>query len=56
MEKHACYGRGNDIITKTFSNDDVNDTFLPNRLCHCFLCLIGVRDVGPILINMELSS
>ena len=56
MGKHACNGKGNCIITKTFSYDDLNDTFLSEQLWPCLVSLNGVSDVRPILINMELAS
>ena len=56
MEKHAYNKRGNCMITKTFSYDNVNDSFLSKSLWPCLLHLISVSDVRTILINMELTS
>ena len=53
-ENHVCDHERNYIITKQFSFDDVNDTFLLNRLWPCFLCLNGVSDVRPIVKKNEL--
>ena len=35
IQKHAYNGRGNCIITKTFSYDDANDNSLSDRLWPC---------------------
>ena len=48
-EKHVCNDEGNYIITKEFSFDDVNDTFLLDQLWPCMLCLNGVTHVRPIV-------
>jgi hypothetical protein len=51
-EKHVCNDEGNYVITKGYNCDDVNDTYLLDRLWPCLLHLNGVTNVSSLLNNV----